>query len=150
MRAALCGIGPFLLVFMVAGPSPAADPKDEIASLSKAYDAALKARDAKALDKLFDDDGQFVVQPDGRLMGKKDYIAWLTRAQVTYETADSTIGSIRVYGDAAIEAGTWTSIGTEDGKPKTARERYTSVWVKKAGSWVLTSEQVTPITDVKK
>jgi uncharacterized protein (TIGR02246 family) len=149
MKRGFRGVGALLVLFVAAGGLRADDPQHEIATLSKAYDAALKARDTKALGKLFDDDGQFVL-PDGRLMDKWSYIARLTRASVTIDTAESTIGSIRVFGDTAIESGTWTATATEEGKPKTARERYTAVWVKKTGTWVLTAEHVTAIPDEKK
>jgi hypothetical protein len=48
------------------------DVRKGICKLSKAYDAAVKAGDAKALEKLFDDDAQVILE-DGRLLGKRQY-----------------------------------------------------------------------------
>jgi uncharacterized protein (TIGR02246 family) len=131
-------------MLLTIGPVRAGDAKDEIAKLSKEYDAAIKARDVKALGKLFDDDGRFVTD-DGRVLDKKGYIADYVNEK-TYESSASEGVSIRVLGDMAIETGTWTGTGRQAGKPFRKHNRYITVWVKKDGTWVVTAEQITPIT----
>ena len=148
MRAALYGIGPFLLVFVTAGLGRADDAKDEIIRLSKAYDAAIKARDAQALDKILDDDGQFIHE-DGRLVNKRQVIAEYTGKEV-YESVTMEEHSVRVLGETAVETGRWSATGKEaGGKPFQQRIRFTVVWIKKGGSWVVTLDHATTIADKK-
>lgn len=64
-----------LLVFLAAGLSLAADPKDEVSNAEKAVAVARSANDATALDRLTTDD--FIwVRPDGGATGKRNF--WKT------------------------------------------------------------------------
>jgi uncharacterized protein (TIGR02246 family) len=122
------------------------DIKNEIFKLSKAYDAAVKAGDAKALEKLFDDDAQVILE-DGRLLGKKQYIPFITG--IVYESVNLEENSVRVFGDTAVEVGTWTVAGKEGGKPFSVRLRNSTVWVKKGGTWFVTVDHTTKVEDKK-
>jgi uncharacterized protein (TIGR02246 family) len=132
------------LVLLTSGTVGADDPKDEVAKLSKAYNAAIKARDVKALTKLFDDDGRFITD-DGRLVDKKGYIAEFVHDK-TYDSTASEEVTVRVVGNVVIETGTWTATGMKEGKPFRKQNRYMTVWVKKGDTWVVSAEQASPIT----
>lgn len=135
-----------VIIVMAANPAQADDVKEEIAARAKVYDAAVRDRDAEALGRLFDEDFR-AVEWDGKAYDKPGKIAFVTREAVTHETSTSQIESVRAFGDTAIESGVWTSTGIEDGRPKTWRLRYTAVWVKKGGTWLLTAEQSTSINE---
>jgi uncharacterized protein (TIGR02246 family) len=132
----------------VASPGRADDAKDEVLRLSKAYDAAIKARDAKALDTILDDGGQFITS-EGRLLDKRGYIADFTSKEA-YDSVTMEENAVRVFGGTAIETGRWSATGTEaGGKPFQRRVRFTTVWVKKGGTWVVTVDHSTAIADKK-
>ncbi len=126
--------------------SAADDARDEILKRSKAYDAAIKAGDAKALDKLLDDDGQFITGRS-RFPGKREYIADFVGRH--YESTATETNSVRVFGTTAIEVGTWFSSGKEEGKPFKTRGRASTVWIRESGRWVVTIDHLTTIKDAK-
>lgn len=144
MRTGLCGLGTVLAILLAVYPAFAGDTKDDVAKLSKEYDAAIKARDKKALDKLFDDGGRFIPS-DGRLLDKREYVAALVD-EMSYESSTSDNATLQVFGDTVIETGRWIGTGKKDGKPVRHEVRYTCVWAKKAGTWVIVAEQSTPIS----
>ncbi len=144
MRSVFWGIRALLVMLLTISPASADDAKDKLAKLSKDYNAAIKARDVKALGELLDDDGRFITG-DGRLLDKKGYIADYVH-ETTYESSASDDVSIRLLGDMAIEIGAWTGTGTRDGKPFTKHRRYTTIWLKRGGKWIVTAEQRPPIT----
>jgi ketosteroid isomerase-like protein len=126
-------------------------PKEIQAELKKAadaYNAAIKDRDEKALDKLVDADGRFVDEK-GKVFTKKEWVAELVKQSVVYDSITDTTIAARLIGETAIGTGTWVATGKRDGKPVKDQLRYTVVWVKKGGGWVLNAEQSTPITDTK-
>lgn len=129
---------------LTLGWSPPEGVEAEITRLSRAYDAAVKAQDAGALGRLYDDEGRFV-ESDGRVFDKAAKIRLICRPAVTHAESASEIESIRLFGDAAVETGVWTSTGTEDGAPKTWRNRYLAVWVKRGETWVIVAEQSTDL-----
>jgi hypothetical protein len=53
---------------------------------------------------------------------------------LTYQTVKSDISSLRAFGDAVIETGTWTATAKDKDKPFRSRLRCTAVWVKKNGA----------------
>ena len=137
-----------LLLTLAPGFGPADGTKAEITRLSRSYDAALKQRDHRTLDRLLHDDGQFILS-DGQKLDKKNYIARLTRPEMVLETGDSQIESIRLHAETAIETGIWRSTATVAGKKRITQERYTVVWIRHAGRWQIVSEQVTAIPPTK-
>lgn len=126
----------------------AADLKSEFAKMVKAYDNALINGDQKALEALYDNDGEFVL-PDGLLVDKKEYVASsITRTWETAETSEQTIREIT--DSTVIETGTFAATGKEEnGQSFSERTRYTAVWVKRDGKWLMTAEQSTPIAGTK-
>jgi Protein of unknown function (DUF3225). len=135
----------FLIAVLAFGSMNAneLEMKDEVTKQLEAYDAALKDRDENKLGQLFDDDGRFI-NDEGRALDKKGYIADFFKDK-TYESASSTDVTTRVVGNMVIQTGIWTAKGTKQGKAFQKKVRYTTVWIKKGDTWVVTAEQSTPI-----
>jgi ketosteroid isomerase-like protein len=135
----------FLIAVLAFGSMNAneLEMKDEATKQLEAYDAALKDRDENKLGQLFDDDGRFI-NDEGRALDKKGYIADFVKDK-TYESASSTDVTTRVVGNMVIQTGIWTAKGTKQGKAFQKKVRYTTVWIKKGDTWVVTAEQSTPI-----
>ena len=127
-------------------PARADDVTTEIKKLTAAYDAAIKAHDTKALDRLYDKDGIFI-SSKGQRLSKSALVAQGGDKTVVYKTVKATPFSFQGYGDTVIENGDWVATGTEKGKPFEWRLRYTTVWVKKGGAWVITVDHVTAVTN---
>lgn len=118
----------------------------EIDKLSTAYDAAIKAGDAKALDRLYADDGQFI-DSDGTIFDKPGQIAHLTKLH--YDSIKRVEHTIRVFGPVAVEVGTWT-ISFKDGeKAFHSTERNSTIWVKRGNTWVVILDHGTTVEPKK-
>jgi hypothetical protein len=128
-----------------------------LAPLALAADAALAARDASwnelrqrsdvaGLDKLLDP-GFVLVHSDGRVQYKADYIEELrnkTRVNGQIQNQDVVI---REYGDMAVVNGVSVQSAVSNGKPWSGRFRFTRVWVKRDGAWVMVSSHSSRIAD---
>ena len=50
---------------------------------------------------------------------------------------------VRVYGNTAIVTGVWNISGTTSGEERSGRMRFTRVWVRRNGQWLMASWQGT-------
>lgn len=148
-RATFLNCGLALLALVGLTGSASADVSGEIEKAAKAYDTAIAAGDAEALGALLDDDGHFVDE-EGRLHDKKQHIGAYLDEKRTWESAESSERTLRVVSPAVvIETATFLGTGQLNGKPFRLHTRYTDVWVKKEGRWVVVAEQSTPIANSK-
>ncbi len=136
-----------LLAATVAAADPAQD-KEELIRVSKAYDAAIIAKDRKFFERHFDDDGRFILS-NGTVLDKRAYIADYLKPNEVYRTAKGDQAHIRVYGDTAVESGLFVGTGTRDGQPFSDRVVYTATWVKRGGVWKIVAEQGTKAPEAK-
>jgi ketosteroid isomerase-like protein len=121
-----------------------ADVRSEVENASKSYDAAIRAGDLKALDALFDDEGDFI-EADGKTYDKQGYLPHFVDGR-TWETTASTETKLRVMSDTVvIETGLFTGTGQFQGQPFRLELRYMDVWHKKGGRWTIAAETSTPV-----
>ena len=142
MRQLLAIVG----VFCVTAPAGAADDPavKQILARSDAYNEATKAQDRKFFEEALS--GRLVViGKDGTKSGKTAYIESSLDPKVKYESLECTDREVRVFGDTAVETGEVVAVGKSDGKAFRSEVRYTDVWVREKGKWVLVSEQVTAV-----
>lgn len=137
---------PLLAVVLSPALRGAEDVKSEIIKLGKVYDHALLAGDAKTLDRLYHDEAVFI-DDKGRKYDKKGYLPLNVKPGMKWEVAEGVPDSIQVFGDTAIETGLFTGKGKDGNQPFQMRMRYTDVWVRKNGSWVVVLEQGTPLPE---
>src|SRR3954469_24808311 len=92
--------------------------------------------DAAALDRLYADD--FIgVGPSGTVRTKPQVIADFTSGTVKFESTTTDELQVRVYGNTAVETGLSTMKGEDKGKTVHQDTRFTRVWVKQQGRWLL-------------
>ena len=101
-------------------------------------DAVVRS-DAAALEKLWAED--FTVNnPQSQISrGRKDVLELLRSGRLRYSSFVRDIESVGFYGDAVIVMGLETIVPTGD-NPKagqTIRRRYTNIWMKQKGKWLL-------------
>jgi uncharacterized protein (TIGR02246 family) len=114
---------------------------EEILRLEDQWRAAQQRNDKAAFDRLLSPDLTFV-GTSGSFRNKSGFIAsrdtsWIPRA----ETYTSTEVSVRFYGETAIVTG----LGATTGAGVTAKARFTHVWAKSKGKWLLVAIQRTEI-----
>jgi ketosteroid isomerase-like protein len=107
-----------------------------------AYVAAEVNRDELALRRLVDD--KFVFNAaDGSTSGKEELIRSLLRMNMTGQLISER--SVILEADMAVIFGTTELQFTDPGQPpRSSRLRYTSVYVKRGGSWQMLALQMQP------
>lgn len=145
MRAAAAFL---TLAFVTSSPAFAADPHDAVEATVRRLDlaeadAVLRA-DFDAVEKLWARDmtvnnpfNQVVRSSGGRVR----------TGAVTYASFVRNIESIQVHGDTVIAMGNEVVVpsGKSVGAGTTIRRRYTNIWMKRDGEWLLTARHANVI-----
>jgi ketosteroid isomerase-like protein len=139
-----------LLIVAVAIYAPAQDSGSATASkimaMEKAWNQAFKMRDTKAIDELLDD-GAVLVNDDGSIQSKSDFLGWIHASKPSEEEQVSPESiSVHVAGDVAIATGTFRAKGLQGGKTYSRQDRFVDTWVNRNGTWVCVSASATPVT----
>lgn len=110
------------------------DDRTAIMVLDATYQAAVKANDVAAMDKLLADD--FVlVTGSGKAFTKADLLKEARNATIQYEQQDDTDQTVRVWGDTAvITAKLWLK-GTDSGRPFDKHAWFSDTYVRGKNGW---------------
>jgi ketosteroid isomerase-like protein len=101
--------------------------------------------DTVALRRIYADD--FLgIGPTGVARGKAEVIADFTSHALTYQSITTAEVRVRVYGNTAVETGRSTMIGQDRGKAVPRDNRFTRVWVMRAGRWQLVANHYSLMT----
>lgn len=111
-----------------------------IRKLELAESDAVVRGDAAALEKLWAED--FTVNnPNNQISrGRKDVLERVRSGLLNYSSFVREIESVGFYGDTVIVMGLEKIVpsGASPDAGKTIRRRYTNIWMKKKGNWLLT------------
>jgi ketosteroid isomerase-like protein len=114
--------------------------EQSIRKLELAESDAVVRSDVAALEKLWAED--FTVNnPNNQVSkGRKEVIARVRSGLLNYSSFVREIESVGFYGDTVIVMGLEKIVpsGTSADAGKTIRRRYTNIWMKKKGKWLLT------------
>ncbi|MBQ5950077.1 nuclear transport factor 2 family protein [Massilia sp. ST3] len=138
---------PFFLALALAGAPMAAQALDAaLAARDASWNTLRQQADVDALERLIAPD--FVlVHSDGRVQRKADYLAELrSRQRVNGPIVNQDV-TIREYGAVAVVNGVSVQSAVSNGKPWSGRFRFTRVWLKQGGDWVLVSSHSSRIAD---
>lgn len=150
-RTHLCGalILLLLVTFPVRGgtlPIPktsspdARDARSEVESAMQDYARLQAVADSEGLAAFFTQDGELLEPGMEALNGREAIRKFLNSfVDVRIEWASMTSGSIDVWGDAAVQWGSYAQRVTLPGKPaEEHRGRYVAQWSKQAsGRWLI-------------
>jgi uncharacterized protein (TIGR02246 family) len=115
----------------------------EIRALEDQWNDARAHANVAALDRLLAD-GWTVVHGDGTMNTKAEYLADLKSGARTFDGGVVVRDfSVRVYGDTAIAAGKSESKVTISGKPQGGSLRFTRVYVRRDGHWLMIATHAT-------
>ncbi|HKR63604.1 MAG TPA: nuclear transport factor 2 family protein [Thermoanaerobaculia bacterium] len=133
MTSPLRAIG---IALVLAALSALADDVDEIRRLDKEITVATWTADALWFEKNVADD-YMLIAPNGTMRTKLDIIRELATPGLKMEPYEPLETQIRMYGDTAVVTGRMLQRFTL-GRIRYANDlRYTDVWVKKKGKWLL-------------
>jgi ketosteroid isomerase-like protein len=110
------------------------DEAGRIQALELAWNHALEAKDAAALDMLLANT-MVSVDIDGSMVNKSEFLASVKSPEYQPSQAVTEQSNVQMYGDAAVVAGIFRIKGVDKGKPYVHRERFVDTWVKINGTW---------------
>ena len=102
--------------------------------LENTWNEAMVKRDMAVLGRILADDYSFT-DPDGMMWTKAQDLGMLKSGEDVVTSAVSTDMKVRVYGNAAVVTGHFTSKEQLKGKDISGTYAYTDTWVKRSGNW---------------
>ena len=125
------------------GSGGASGAESEIRALEKLWNQSRVRADVAALDRLLSDDWT-VVHGDGTINTKGEYLADLQSGARTFsaDVKEDEL-TVRINGDTAIAAGLSDSKVTYKGKPSGGALRFTRVYARRDGRWVMIASHAT-------
>jgi ketosteroid isomerase-like protein len=130
-----------LVIAAIAWPSLAsaqdAAATKEIRTVERQWNDARVKADVATLDRILDA-AWTVTHGDGTINTKAEYLADLKSGarQFSADVKEDEL-TVRVYGDTAVASGISDSKVTYKGKPSGGALRFTRVYVRRNGSWVM-------------
>jgi ketosteroid isomerase-like protein len=132
-----------VLAVSAARAQTAGKAEQEIRAMEKLWNESRVRADVAALGTLLDD-GWTVTHGDGTINTKAEYLADLkSGARKFFSDVKQDDFSVRIYGDTAIAAGLSDSKVEYKGKPSGGALRFTRVYVKRNGRWVMIASHAT-------
>jgi hypothetical protein len=132
MRRALFAIVAALVLAVCPVLAQTGKAEQEIRAMEKLWNESRVRADVAALDWLLDERWT-VTHGDGTINTKAEYLADLKQDDFT----------VRVYGDTAVAAGLSDSKVEYKGKPSGGALRFTRVYLKRDGRWVMITSHAT-------
>lgn len=114
--------------------------------IDRRFFAALTSQGSKTLEEILTDDFVLIDVMTGSEVIKPALIAAIESAQLVFERIEPFESRMRQFGETAVITGRTEIAGQYGGIPFAVRSRYTHVFFKRKGMWVLVSAQGTPIT----
>jgi ketosteroid isomerase-like protein len=137
----------FLLLILWSLPAPGQTLPANSADIVEAHHARLAAilrGDFDTLEKMLADD--FIVTfPNGTVGGKADYIGGQRSGRILLTSATHEDERVKVYGDAAVITGRSAGTLLVNGKEQPLLIRYTHVYIRRDGQWLMVAQHSTPI-----
>jgi ketosteroid isomerase-like protein len=112
----------------------------KILDVEKRWTDAYRQHDIRALTSLLAEDCAITVE-DGRVFGKMGYLAHTTDSSVRVDVAEESDVKVRMHGNVAVVTGAYHETGSSNGKRYEYRDRFTDVWMKIDGQWLLIAAQ---------
>jgi ketosteroid isomerase-like protein len=97
---------------------------------------AYKHRQVEVFAPMLDED--FVITfEDGSTYSKTGYLSYSVTTSTRVDQVEMTDLKIRMHGNTAIVTGTYHERGQDKNGPYDSHDRFTDVWMKKGGKWVM-------------
>jgi ketosteroid isomerase-like protein len=136
MRSILTAAAALALAGTLTAAAAPDDAKANVAALDTQYQAAVKANDAAAMDRILADD--FVlVTGRGQAFTKRDLLKDARDKTTIYEHQEEEAGSqtVRVWGDTAVVTALLWIKGTRAGAPIDYKLWFSDTYVRTKGGW---------------
>src|SRR4051812_7918046 len=142
-RSGLLVVVAFLLAGVPAAAQTGGNAEREIRAAEKLWNESRVHADVAALGRLLDERWT-VTHGDGTINTKAEYLADLkSGARKFFADVKQDDFTVRVYGETAIAAGLSDSKVEYKGKPSGGALRFTRVYMKRDGRWVMITSHAT-------
>ena len=131
-----------VLACLVMLAASAAD--DDLRAAEKSWGAALVARDAAALEKIYTAE-LIYAHSTGKVENKAQYLERLKGGKQRYESVTHESMQVVQYGDSAVTHSIARMTGRNDSGPFDDHLMIIHLWVKQGGEWHLAAHQTTKI-----
>jgi ketosteroid isomerase-like protein len=126
-------------------PDEAQDEVQAVRALDEQFEDAYRREDLTSRQAMTAED-YVGIGVGGTVFAKTTARDFFKSGRVKTLGHEITDRKVRVYGDTAVVTGTRHIRDTLDGKPRDEQHRYTRVWVKRNGQWLVVSFQATKVT----
>jgi ketosteroid isomerase-like protein len=133
---------PLCLCFLpvVAMAQRGAAEEAKILEVEKKWTDAYRQHSINVLTSLLAEECAITVE-DGRVFGKMGYLAHTADSSVRVDVAEESDVKVRIHGNVAVVTGAYHETGISNGKRYEYRDRFTDVWLKTDGQWLLIAAQ---------
>lgn len=115
-----------------------------IRQLEKERVQALLHSDTAFMERNYADN-YMTTGANGLVRNRTEVIADLKSGAIKYESMSHDDVRLRVYGNTVIVTGLDSVKGVDKGQDITGQRRFTRVWVKQGGRWLLVANQTTRV-----
>ena len=113
-----------------------ASMEDEVRQAEKEWAAAVTAKDFAKVDKILAD-GLIYAHSTGIVETKAEYLAKVRGGTQNYDAIEHSKIQIKVYGNTAVNSGSYTFSFVKDGAKTDLPARYSFTLVKDGGKWLI-------------
>ena len=132
--SAVVAAGALLAGVPVWAEESEAESQRQVAALDTAYQAAVAANDAEAMDRILADDF-ILVNGKGMTFTKADLLREAREKTVIYERQDDSQQTVRVWGNTAVVTALLWLKGTTGGKPIERKLWFSDTYVRTPAGW---------------
>jgi ketosteroid isomerase-like protein len=129
---------------LLAAQNKSSGTEQEVMRIEKEMLAAMLKGDASPSERYLADNYVFT-GPDGLNMGKAQSIEDLKSGNLKLQAATLDNSKVQVYGDTAIVTYSSNDKGTYKGKDISGKTRWTDVFVKQKGRWMIVATHGSPV-----
>ena len=123
-------------LFSLSAPAQESSEAASIRALELKLLDCYKRHEVQVFASVLDDD--FVITfEDGSTYSKTGYLAYSTSSSTRVEVVEIPEMRIRMHGDTAVVTGVYHEKGMDSQKSYDYHDRFTDIWMKKAGKWRL-------------
>lgn len=131
-------------ILLMPEAAMADDSQQQVLKVEHAIGEAVVRRDADFMDRLWGDDFTYT-GIRGEVKSKRDVLAEFKSGELRFSLMKFDDVKVRVYGETAVATGRATTKGQSNQGEISGEFRYTRVYVKRNGAWVLVAFQATPL-----
>src|SRR5215467_4184032 len=133
-------IGCLCCLPLISVAQQASSETAKVLELEKKWTDAYKEHNIKIMTSMLAEDFVITVE-DGRSFGKIGYMSHTADSSVQVDVAEESDVKVRMHGNVAVVTGAYHEAGISKGKRYEYRDRFTDVWMRVDGQWLLIAAQ---------